>query len=263
MKPPRAEPTMNRTAAWARRFLPVWIAGLAGVASLLLQAPPPLLLQQAPALDDLPDLAIRALLLVNPLILVTAMAALGAATAHAAGLRSRLAGDREAPLGAGLALACGASLAVAITAADAALAGPLGEAWQRVAADAAAGPATPRLVIGLLYGGLAEEVLMRWGVMSAVVWALLRLRGGGGPMRPAAGAAWAGIVVAALVFAAGHLPALAQAVEPSGPIVARTLALNALAGLVYGWLYWRRSLECAMLAHAATHAGFAVLGLLR
>jgi membrane protease YdiL (CAAX protease family) len=65
-------------------------------------------------------------------------------------------------------------------------------------------------------------------------------------------------VVAALVFAAGHLPALAAMVEPTPALVARTLALNAIAGLVYGWLFLTRGLEAAMLAHGATHVGFAL-----
>jgi membrane protease YdiL (CAAX protease family) len=40
--------------------------------------------------------------------------------------------------------------------------------------------------------------------------------------------------------------------------VLRILLLNALAGLVFGWLFWRRSLECAMFAHASVHVVFAI-----
>jgi membrane protease YdiL (CAAX protease family) len=32
-------------------------------------------------------------------------------------------------------------------------------------------------------------------------------------------------------------------------VVGRTILVNAAAGLVFGWLYWRRGLEVAMLAH--------------
>ena len=32
-------------------------------------------------------------------------------------------------------------------------------------------------------------------------------------------------------------------------MVARTVLLNAVAGVVFGWLYWKRGLEMAMLAH--------------
>ena len=32
-------------------------------------------------------------------------------------------------------------------------------------------------------------------------------------------------------------------------VIARTLVLNGLAGVVFGWLYWRRGLLAAMVAH--------------
>ena len=41
-------------------------------------------------------------------------------------------------------------------------------------------------------------------------------------------------------------------------LVMRILLLNGLAGIVYGMLFWRRSLESAMVAHMATHVAFAI-----
>lgn len=245
---------------FSRRFLPTWGIGLIGVASLLLQAPPAALLDSAPALRELPAMVVRLLLLVNPLILVTAMAVLGAVFAHRVGLRSALAGDAGARLDLRLAVVAGLAVAVALMAIDAAAGGSLGPAWQAVRAQADASPAWPTLLLGLLYGGLAEEVMMRWGLMSLLVWVVLRVPRRQAARRPprSTAAAWTGIGVAALVFAAAHLPALAQEVALSVPIVARTLALNLLAGIAYGWLFWRRSLETAMLAHATTHIGFAL-----
>ena len=57
------------------------------------------------------------------------------------------------------------------------------------------------------------------------------------------------ILGAALLFGAGHLPAAAQVWPLDAIVVARVLLLNALAGVVFGWLYWKRGLEVAMLAH--------------
>lgn len=245
---------------FARRFLPVLGIGLIGVASLLLQEPPAALLDTVPALRESPAVVVRLLLLVNPLILVTAMAAVGAVLAHRVGLRSWLAGNAAARLDVRMAAIVGMAVALALMAIDAAVADMLGPGWQQVRAQANASPAVPALLLGLFYGGLAEEVVMRWGLMSLVVWCVLRVqrRGPAGGQSPSPAAAWTGIVVAATVFALGHLPALAQSVELSGPIVARTLALNILAGIAYGWLFWQRSLESAMVAHATTHIGFAV-----
>jgi Type II CAAX prenyl endopeptidase Rce1-like len=250
----------NPQPAFARRFLPVWALGLLGVLALLTQEPSTKLLEGTPALRQLPDAALRLLLLVNPLILVTVAAALGALLAHRAGLRSAVAGAHGARLDAPMAVAHGLALAAILVGADAVLADRLGLEWRRVMAQREEAPWLPHLTLGLFYGGLAEEVLLRWGLMSLMVWCLHRLlhRSSHAAGQPRDGIVWIGIAASAAVFAAGHLPALGQEVELSGAIVVRTLGLNGLAGLVYGWLFWRRSLESAMLAHATTHVGLAL-----
>ncbi len=60
---------------------------------------------------------------------------------------------------------------------------------------------------------------------------------------------WAGNLLAALLFGAAHLPQAAQFYGFSGPIAVHTLLLNAIPGVVFGWLYWRRGLVAAMVAH--------------
>ncbi len=45
----------------------------------------------------------------------------------------------------------------------------------------------PSLLVRVLYGGITEEVLLRWGLMNGVIWALWRIfqRRGGSPRAPA------------------------------------------------------------------------------
>ena len=93
-----------------------------------------------------------------------------------------------------------------------------------------------------------------------LAWGLWRLGGGRGT--PARWVIALAMTVAALAFATGHLPALASLLAPTPGLVARTLLLNTLAGMVFGWLYWRHHLEEAMLAHATTHLGFFGVALL-
>jgi membrane protease YdiL (CAAX protease family) len=45
--------------------------------------------------------------------------------------------------------------------------------------------------------------------------------------------------------------------------VTRILVLNGIAGVIYGALFWRRSLEAAMAAHMATHVAFAIARFMR
>nr|WP_255520231.1 CPBP family glutamic-type intramembrane protease [Ramlibacter aurantiacus] len=108
-----------------------------------------------------------------------------------------------------------------------------------------------------MYGGITEEVMLRWGLLSALACGLHRVFGRNG-QRP--GLAWIANAITAVLFALGHLPALLALGEPTPVLLARVLVLNTVAGLAYGWLFWRGQLESAMTAHAATHVGFWVLG---
>lgn len=112
----------------------------------------------------------------------------------------------------------------------------------------AAGKAGTSALAGLLasfYGGIAEELQLRLFLMTLLVWLVAKANG----KAPGNGTYWGAIVVAALLFGAGHLPAAAQVWPLDQIVVLRTLALNALAGAVFGWLYWRRGLETAIVAH--------------
>jgi membrane protease YdiL (CAAX protease family) len=100
-------------------------------------------------------------------------------------------------------------------------------------------------LLASFYGGIAEELQLRLFVMTLLVWIAARLR----RTRLPAAAYWIAIAAAALLFGVGHLPAAAQVWGLDGIVIARTLLLNGLGGMVFGWLYWRRGLEMAMLGH--------------
>ncbi|WP_435073748.1 CPBP family intramembrane glutamic endopeptidase [Halorubrum sp. HHNYT27] len=116
--------------------------------------------------------------------------------------------------------------------------------------------------VRFLYGGITEELLLRFGLMSVLAFVGWRVIGHrtDGP-RPVV--MWTAIVVSAVLFGVGHLPALAQSVDLTPALIARTILLNAVAGIIFGWLYWRRSLEVAMVAHASFHVPIVVLSLVQ
>ena len=144
--------------------------------------------------------------------------------------------------------------ASAVAAADLALRQVVPGAFERV----------PRLddvtlagrLLGLLYGGITEELMLRFGLTTLLLWLGLRLTRG----RGRAVLVWIAVGLAALAFAAGHLGALAGMQQMDDQVlVARTLVLNFVLGLLFGWLYASRSLEHAMLAHGVTHVTFWVV----
>jgi len=113
---------------------------------------------------------------------------------------------------------------------------------------------TAPLPTRLLYGGITEELLMRWGLMSFLVWAAWRAIGR--PTKVPAWCYWAGVALAALLFGIGHLPALSL-LAPNAPdwLIGLVLVCNIIPGLLFGWLFWRWGLEAAMMAHAFAHLG--------
>jgi membrane protease YdiL (CAAX protease family) len=105
-------------------------------------------------------------------------------------------------------------------------------------------------LLASLYGAIGEELLMRLGLQTWVAAGLRKLTGnrekppGAGTMLPA-------IVLATLAFGAGHLPTTARIVKLDAGVVARALALNGVAGVAFGWLYWKKGIEAAMIAHGS------------
>ncbi|MCZ8251190.1 MAG: CPBP family intramembrane metalloprotease [Hylemonella sp.] len=242
----------------ARRFFSLCGVGMIGLMGLMLQEPPAALLDREPQLHALPDWVLRLLLAAGPAVLVICMAAAGVACAHRVGFRSALAGDAGARPDLRLGLLAGMMVGLALVLLDKLFPEPLLAASAPHLSSAVASQSWTMLVTGVLYGGIAEEIIMRWGVMSlaacGLAWTFGRLSRGETQVTDVI--AWSSIGVSALIFAVSHYPALALLVEPSPVVVAQSMLMNVLAGAVYGWLFWRRSLECAMTSHACTHLVF-------
>ena len=108
-------------------------------------------------------------------------------------------------------------------------------------------------VTRLLYGGITEELLLRWGLLTLLVWAAWRIfqRGRGTPRAIFFVSA---IVISSVLFGIGHLPLLkALEVDFTLPVVAFIVLANSLFGLIAGYLYWQKGLEAAIIAHMSIH----------
>ncbi len=107
----------------------------------------------------------------------------------------------------------------------------------------------PSLAARFLYGGITEELLLRFGLMTLVLWLALKAM----PTRRAA-AAWVSIALSTGLFALGHMPAVYSAVsDPSASLFAYVMLGNSIGGVIFGWLYWKKGLEAAMIAHMMAH----------
>ena len=113
------------------------------------------------------------------------------------------------------------------------------------------------LSAAVLYGGITEEVIFRWGLLSMLAAGMQRFTRGRSASRPRI--LWIATLITALVFGTAHLPALGEGTVFSTYVMVRTIGLNAVAGLCFGLLAWRRNLETAMISHGFSHVVLAVL----
>lgn len=101
----------------------------------------------------------------------------------------------------------------------------------------------------VLYGGIAEEVIARWGLMSFLVWLGAILVGNPNPI-----VVWSAIVLSGLLFGLGHLPGyLAGGCKKTPLFIGAMISLNLWASLIFGWLFWQIGLLAAMMAHMLFH----------
>ena len=109
------------------------------------------------------------------------------------------------------------------------------------------------IVASLLYGGVVEEVMLRLFMMSLIAFLLWKIFFRKREQAPQ-GVIIAANVIAALLFAAVHLPATIMLFGELTPlIVFRCFLLNGGFGLLFGWLFRKYGIGYAMLSHALLH----------
>jgi membrane protease YdiL (CAAX protease family) len=67
-------------------------------------------------------------------------------------------------------------------------------------------------------------------------------------------------VISALLFAAVHLPAWGGAAPPAPGLVAAVVALNAIGGIILGYVFVRRGIGAAIWTHAGADCATQLIG---
>ena len=131
----------------------------------------------------------------------------------------------------------------------------MGRLIPEVAADYEKGISPAYLISSLTYGGVIEEILLRWFFMGLIAWILVMLfaRKKAKNEIPQ----WIFVlanVIAALVFAAGHLPATQMFFgKITGLILFRCFLLNGGFALFFGSWFRKYGIQYAMLGHFGIH----------
>lgn len=103
-------------------------------------------------------------------------------------------------------------------------------------------------ILVLPYGAIAEEVALRLFAMSFFAWLFYRIKSDS-QGNPTDVGMWLSTIIAALLFGVSHLPAVLFFADVSVIHTLRIVLLNAIGGVVFGWLFWKKGLEYAMAAH--------------
>ncbi len=130
-----------------------------------------------------------------------------------------------------------------------------GSKYPAIQESIAAGLTPVGVTSAILYGGIVEELMLRLAFMSITAMALWKIfcRKTAAKDIPDWVFATANIV-AALVFAALHLPATHVTFGGITPLlVFRCFFLNGGFGIFFGWLYRKYGIQYAMLGHALLH----------
>lgn len=114
----------------------------------------------------------------------------------------------------------------------------------------------PAWYVRIFYGGICEEILVRWGLMSMLVWLGYKLYNRD-RSSPSVGIYIGAIFISAIAFGLGHLP-MAQSLSPvmDAPLIAYVVIGNSIAGLITGYLFCKYGLESSIFAHITFHLVF-------
>lgn len=97
-------------------------------------------------------------------------------------------------------------------------------------------------LLASFYGGFAEEVVSRLFLMSLLTWIL------GKVIKNKNISVWGAILISTIIFGLGHLGITGGITVITGIVVLRAILLNGVS-VFFGWLYWKKGLESAMIAH--------------
>lgn len=110
-------------------------------------------------------------------------------------------------------------------------------------------PTIAQAMSSLFYSGVAQEILLRWGVMTAIIY-VLSTQG----KRISEMHYYIGIVFTAILYAFSQYNNILGYVDVSIVLILRILLLSGLAGILYGWLYKTFHFEAAVLSHSLANA---------
>lgn len=106
----------------------------------------------------------------------------------------------------------------------------------------------------VLYGGVVEEIIGRWGLMNLVAFFAILFAGQKSPF-----IFWSAIFLSGMLLSLGQLPGyLAAGCQKSRRFIYSMLLLTMWQAILFGWLFWQYGLLAAIVAHMLFHLGWSL-----
>jgi hypothetical protein len=115
-----------------------------------------------------------------------------------------------------------------------------------------------RIALGLdgcvLYGGVVEEIIGRWGLMNlATFFAIIFMQHTTNLI------IWISILVSGLIFSAGQIPAyLAAGCSSSRKFIYSYTLLSTSLSVIFGYVFWQYGLVCSIISHMLFYLGWSL-----
>lgn len=104
----------------------------------------------------------------------------------------------------------------------------------------------------VLYGGVVEEVIARWGLMNVLVYFSILLLGRNSEL-----VVWNAMLISSLLLSLSHLPAyIAAGCKNNRFFLYSMVLLTGWQAVMFGWLFWQYGLLAAIISHMLFHLGW-------
>lgn len=113
-------------------------------------------------------------------------------------------------------------------------------------------PGWEQILSSILYGGITQEILLRFGLMTIIVYVFSL-----GGQKLNRYVYLFSILFSAIIFTVGNISVF----EMSTVLWVRLFVMNGLGSIIFGWIYYKHHLEAAILAHMFSQIVFLLMRL--
>lgn len=104
-------------------------------------------------------------------------------------------------------------------------------------------------LLAAFYGGIAEEIIMRLFLMTFFIWIGTKIFKQNQRTKIII---IVSIFITAIIFGLWHLPITESLTKLDSLIITRAIVLNGIGWIIFGYLFWKKWLESAIITHFTT-----------